>query len=281
MDRNYVKGIFSIIVSAFGFACMAFFVKLSGNLPVMQKAIFRNLIAAVIAFGMLRRSGEPFAIGKGNYTTMICRCLFGLAGLICNFWVLQYLNMGDASILQKMAPFFAVMMSIVVMGEKPGKADLACVAVALAGAAFVVKPGRGLASFPALIGLFGGFCAGTAYTFVRKLGTRGVKGPVIVLCFSASSVLALLPFVMLDYHPMTMEQTACLLLAGVFASLGQFFVTAAYTYAPAKRISVFDYTQVIFAALLGFVFLREIPDAFSLTGYGIIIVTAVIKWKLS
>ena len=50
--------------------------------------------------------------------------------------------------------------------------------------------------------------------------------------------------------------------------------------APASEISVFDYTQVIFAALLGFVFLGQIPDILSAAGYVIIITVAVIKWVL-
>ena len=60
---------------------------------------------------------------------------------------------------------------------------------------------------------------------------------------------------------MTGGQWACLLLAGVAAAGGQICITAAYTKAAAKEISVFDYSQIIFAAILGFVFLEQIPDA--------------------
>jgi drug/metabolite transporter (DMT)-like permease len=69
-----------------------------------------------------------------------------------------------------------------------------------------------------------------------------------------------------------------LILAGVSASLGQFAITTAYKYAPAKEISVFDYTQVIFAALLGLIFLGEVPVLYSLLGYTIIIGIAVLRW---
>lgn len=61
------------------------------------------------------------------------------------------------------------------------------------------------------------------------------------------------------------------------AAGGQFSITAAYTYAPAKEISVFDYTQVIFAALLGFIFLNQIPDIYSVVGY--IIIIGVAFWS--
>ena len=281
MDRNYSKAILYIIISAAGFACMSFFVKLAGDLPVFQKGVFRNSIAAVLSIIMLRSSGQKFRIGKGNYFPMFMRCAMGTVGLMANFWAIQNMHIGDSNILTKMSPFFSIIMSIFILGEKPDKVAIGSVIAALIGAAFVVKPGRGLASLPALIGLFGGFCAGTAYTFVRKMGTQGVPGPVIVFCFSAFSVLSLLPLVILFYEPMSLEQLGCLLLAGVAAAVGQIFVTRAYTLAPAKEISVFDYTQVLFAALLGFLVFGEKPDVFSFIGYVIIIGAAFTKWYLN
>ena len=70
-----------------------------------------------------------------------------------------------------------------------------------------------------------------------------------------------------------------LLLAGLAATGVQFCITAAYKFAPAKQISVYDYTQVLFAALLGFVFLGQIPDSMSFIGYAIIIGSAFYKAK--
>ena len=67
-----------------------------------------------------------------------------------------------------------------------------------------------------------------------------------------------------------MEQLGFLLLAGLAAAGGQFSVTAAYSFAPARDISVFDYTQVLFAALTGFFLFGQVPDLLSFIGYGII-----------
>ena len=66
-----------------------------------------------------------------------------------------------------------------------------------------------------------------------------------------------------------------LLLAGLSAAGGQFTITAAYTRAPAREVSVFDYTQIVFAAGLGFLFFGQIPDLFSVIGYCIISGVAV------
>ena len=65
------------------------------------------------------------------------------------------------------------------------------------------------------------------------------------------------------------------LLAGGSAAAAQFAITAAYRYAPAKELSVFDYSQVLFSAIFGFLLFDQVPDALSWAGYLIIFGTAV------
>jgi drug/metabolite transporter (DMT)-like permease len=65
------------------------------------------------------------------------------------------------------------------------------------------------------------------------------------------------------------------------AAGAQFSLTAAYTYAPAKSISVYDYTQVLFTALWGLLFLSELPDWISIIGYVIIIGAALAKYLVA
>ena len=142
----------------------------------------------------------------------------------------------------------------------------------------MIKPSFQMEFIYALIGMIGGLGAGIAYTFVRKLGMQKERGPVIVMCFSVFSCVVTFPFLITQYEPMSQKQMLLLLLAGVSATGGQFCITTAYTKAPAKEISVFDYTQVLFAALLGFLFLEQIPDQLSFLGYAIIIGSAVFKW---
>ena len=60
--------------------------------------------------------------------------------------------------------------------------------------------------------------------------------------------------------------------------MGQICITTAYSKAPAKEISVFDYANVIFTAMLGWIFLSQCPDKFSIIGYVIICMVAVIMW---
>ncbi|MBR2729621.1 MAG: DMT family transporter [Lachnospiraceae bacterium] len=279
-DRR--KGIFFILLAAFFFSMMSVFVRLSGDVPTMQKAFFRNIVAAAVAWGILFRSGEKISavIQRKNLPVLLLRSIFGTAGILANFWAVDHLGIADANMLNKLSPFFAILMSIFILGEMPNRIEWLSVLLAFIGAAFVAKPSAGIASVPALVGIFGGFAAGTAYTYVRKLGLQGVKGPAVVAFFSTFSTLVLLPNLVLNFSPMSVRQVLFLLLAGCSAAGGQLTITTAYQHAPARDISVFDYSQVVYAALLGILLFGELPDPWSVVGYVIIIGTAFAKWYL-
>ncbi len=275
-EENYIKGMLMIITSAFCFACMNVCVRLAGDIPSVQKSFFRNLVAAAFAGVLLFKSHTHPVVSKKHWGALFFRCLFGTMGILCNFYAVDHLLVADASILNKLSPFFAILFSFLLLKEKITAYQAGCVLLAFAGCLFVVRPGfQNAALTPALIGVCGGLGAGIAYTMVRILGTRGVKGSVIVFYFSVFSCIAVLPWIFFNYTPMSLRQFVTLLMAGLFAAGGQFTITAAYSCAPARKISIFDYSQIIFASALGFLLFGEIPDAYSLTGYTLIILASL------
>ena len=269
INKKYL-GIIYIIISAFCFALMNTFVKLSGDLPSIQKSFFRNFVAMIFAAILLIKSGQGFKFKKGNLGLLLARSIFGTLGILCNFYAIDHLVLSDASMLNKLSPFFAVICSYFVLKEKVKPFQALAVIVAFIGALFIIKPQSISASLPSFVGMLGGFGAGVAYTMVRKLSQKGERGPFIVFFFSAFSCVVTLPYLIVDYSPMTIAQLVILICAGIAAAGGQFSITAAYSYAPAREISVFDYTQIIFAALMGFIAFGDIPDKFSIIGYVII-----------
>lgn len=188
------------------------------------------------------------------------------------------MNIADASILNKLSPFFAILLSFIILQEKPVVMDIITTVVAFIGAIFVVKPSADFAFLVAMIGVLGGFMAGVAYALVRKMTGGGVTGMFIVFFFSAFSSICCIPLMAINFITPSPTQFAMLIGSGFSAMIGQICITKAYTYAPAKEISVYDYTQVIYSALLGFIFVGQIPDVLSLLGYIIIISMAVVKW---
>lgn len=276
------KGILYICLSAFCFACMSACVRLAGDLPVIQKSFFRNIVAFVIAGIVLLRDGSGFKPENiKNWPYFLARAVFGTAGLLCNFYAVDHLLLSDASMLNKLSPFFAVLASFFILKEKFSWKQGLILAGAFTGVLLIAKPGlHGMDPVPVLVGVLGGLCAGVAYTFVRKLGQKGERGPLIVFVFSGFSCLVVLPFLIAGYTPMTRFQFVILMGAGLAAAGGQFSITAAYCHAPAREISVYDYSQIIFSAVLGFFLFGDIPDLWSISGYVIICGMAILNFMV-
>jgi len=273
------RGILCLITSAFCFAGMSAFVRLSGDLPSIQKSFFRNFVAVIFALIVLLREGEGLRPRRGSLPALFARATCGTIGILCNFYAVDHLVLSDASMLNKLSPFFAVLASILILREKVSWKQLLAIVIAFIGSLFIIKPTFSNAAFlPALIGFFGGMGAGFAYAFVRYLTEHGERKAYIVFFFSAFSCLVTLPFLIFDYHAMTLTQLLFLILAGLSAAGGQFSITAAYSYAPAREISVYDYSQIIFSTILGFFLFGQIPDHFSVLGYVIICGVALVTF---
>ena len=277
---SYKKGIFYIILSGFGFAVMNVCVTLSGDLPTFQKALFRNGGAMLIALIVFMRSKQEPVKDPKSLVLLFLRAAFGSIGLFANFYALDHLKVSDASMLNKLAPFFTLIFSAIFLKEKTDIKQYLLVLGAFLGTLFIVKPSGSfdgdMLSYS--VAILGGLTAGIAYTLVRLLCKRSMPSSQIVLAFSIFSTLVAIPFVIKDHRAMTLAQVLLLLLASVGATVGQFCITLAYKAAPSKEISIFDYFSVIFSAILGFIFLGQSPDLLSFIGYMIIFLMAYLMF---
>lgn len=257
---------------------MSTMVRLVGDLPTLEKALFRNLIALFIVMLPLKKSLnlklEPKAFG-----VVMLRAVAGTAGMIMNYYAIGQLNLADANILNKLSPIFAIIFSALLLKERIKPLQLGAVITALIGALLVIKPGSSVVPFvPALVGFGGGIMAGLSYTSLRKAGSMGVSGAVIIFYYSSLSVFITGPLMLFNFVMPTPLQLFELLLCGVFGAGGQFLITGAYSYAPAREISIYDFTQVLIAAVIGYFLFDQIPDELSFVGYVVIIGSAVVNF---
>jgi len=278
-NNNILKGIFCIIIAGFGFALMSLFVKLSGDLPSIQKGFFRNIIAVFISSIPLIKHWKVINTPRNNtgWLVLISRSVFGTIGLVLNFYAISHISLADSSIIQKLSPFIIIILSYIFFKEEMTRFQVFAIIIAFIGITLIIKPsGNNIISMGALAALLGALCAGIAYTCVRYLGTHNISGEFIIFFFSSLSSLMLLPYLILDYRTMTYFQLLMLLLAGISATIGQYGVTFAYKFAAAKNISVFDYSQVLFSGIFGYMFFGEFPDFQSLIGYVIVISVGIV-----
>ncbi|WP_371018173.1 DMT family transporter [Pseudalkalibacillus sp. JSM 102089] len=266
-DRN--KGIILLLISSFGFAMMAAFVKLSGDVPTIQKTMFRNAVSAIISFGFVMHYKERLFGKKENQKFLLLRSALGTLGIIFYFYAIDNLVLSDADMLNKLSPFLLIIFSALFLKEKAKRFQIIAIIIAFIGTLLIIKPQFSVETVPYISGLLSAIFAAGAYTVLRVLGQRE-KFYTVVFYFSFFSTVVLLPFVIIFYEPMETKQLIYLLLAGVFATLGQFGLTVAYKFAPAREISIFFYSTVVYSALISIVLFGQIPDAWSIIGYIII-----------
>ena len=230
---NRTKGIIFIMMSAFGFAMMSAFIKLAGDLPSFQKTFFRNIVSVIVALSLILKHKGSFFGKKENQKLLIARSTFGTIGILLNYYAIDRLVLSDANMLNKLSPFFVIIFSAIFLKEKIKTNQIIALVVAFIGALFIIKPSFSFEMIPALAGTLGGISAAAAYTCVRSLGGKE-KPDTIVFYFSLFSSAVTLPLMLISYKPMSVIQLTYLILAGIFASLGQFGITFAYKFAPGK-----------------------------------------------
>lgn len=278
MNAKY-KGILYIINSALFFALMNTFVRLSGDIPSIQKSFFRNFVAMIFAFILLIKNKDTLKWKEGNLKYLLLRASFGTIGVLCNFYAVDHLVLSDASMLNKMSPFFAIVFSYLILKEKASLVQWSSVVIAFLGSLLIIKPTlSNMDLIPSLIGLVGGLGAGIAYTIVRVLGQRGENKGYIVFFFSTFSCIVTLPYMIFNFTPMSISQIIYLLLSGTCACIAQFSITTAYCYAPAKEVSIYDYSQIIFSAIIGYILFNQVPDILSVVGYIMICCVALVMF---
>lgn len=266
-ERN--KGVLLILCSSLFFAIMAAAVKSVPQIPLAEKVFFRNFIGLVaVGIPMLR---NRVSFKPNNPKLVFMRSLFGLSGVALYYASLERLNLSDAVIINKLSPFFVILLSMVFLKEKIKKHQFAAIGLAIVGAGLVVKPGLNFEPLPAIIGLCGAFFAGAAYTTIRKLSAYD-PAQLIVFYFCLFSTLVTIPIMMTGQFVIPRgTEWISLVTIGLSALVAQLFMTNAYRHAPASQLSIYTYANVVFSTVLGFVIWAELPDTLTLAGAGLII----------
>ncbi len=207
-DRN--KGIILLLLSAFGFSMMAAFVKLSGDVPTVQKTFFRNIVSAFIAFGFVKYYNERLFGKKENRKFLLLRSALGTIGMVLFFYAIDNLVLSDADMLNKLSPFLTIIFSAIFLKERARLFQVVAIIIAFIGTLFIIKPEFSLETIPYLAGVFSAVFAAGAYTVLRVLGNKE-QFYTVVFFFSFFTTVSLLPFVIAFYEPMSWQQWVYLL----------------------------------------------------------------------
>lgn len=276
-----------MILSSLSFALMGMMVKYTEGAHLFQKVLFRNLVMLfLILFPMLKsrpwRREDGWRVFTGrreNRIYLFFRAFIGQAGVFLYFYAVVNLNLADSAMLNRLSPFFVTLCAVIFLKEKLPRYQIPALVAAFVGVLLVIKPQFDLRVMPALSGLASAMTAGAAYSLVNYLGGREEADTVIFWFALVATITALLPAI-IWWQPLGAGQWLGLLVMGVFAAGGQYFLTLGYQRAPAAEISIYNYTHVLFSGLLGWIVFGEVPDLLSVLGGGIIIAVALfLFWK--
>ena len=158
---NRKKGILCLVGATFFLAMMSAFVRMAGELPVMQKLLLRSMIMVVVSYAELKGSGVRCRLEKQYALPVILRGVLGTLAIACNFYAVDHMNLADANMLNKLSPFFTVLFSWLLLKEELRPGSILALFAAFAGALLIVKPGgSGFELLPALAGVLGGGLGG-------------------------------------------------------------------------------------------------------------------------
>lgn len=259
-----LKGILYMMTSALFFSVMGTLVKsTTGRLPFMEAVFFRSLIMLLVLAPVMWIKKIPFQ--SQNRLLMMLRVTAGFTAVCLSFYVLHYLKLADASLLNRTSIPFVALLSVFFLRERVSTLLITYTLLSLVGAALIIKPSFEFINLPGLLGLLAGFLAAVAYVSIRELhDTEHSLTVVFHFALFGTCVSAIIGHSFFLW-PEGIEWAA-LLGIGLCGTIAQTIMTYAYKYAEAAIVSPFSYATVIFSALWGFLFWQEIPDPWSILG---------------
>lgn len=275
MKNNKHIGVIYIILSALFFSLMATTVKSVNEFPLVQKVFFRNLIGVIIlSFFVLKDK----SILKVNKKLLLAgRCALGLTGVFLYYKSLGLLDLSEAVVINKLSPFFVIILGGIFLKEKIKPIQFIAVIIALSGIVILLRPQMSVDVFPAAIGVLAAITAAGAYTIIRQL--RLSDSPMtIVFYFCLSSTVITLPLLIPVFVMPTPLELLKLSMIGVFALIAQLFMTHAYRHAPASQLSIYSYLNIIFSTFWGVLFWQESLSSTFILGASLIIAAGFLNF---
>ncbi|MEP7123949.1 MAG: DMT family transporter [Byssovorax sp.] len=271
-----IQGMLWMALSSLLFAAMNVLVRLaSARVPWSEVAAVRTGVGAAVAIGFAVSRGASLTIHDRRLSW--ARSIFGTLALLCGFYAMgaPTIALGDAVTLGATSPIFVALLSPWLLGERSGGRVWAATAIAFVGLCLVAGPSFHLAGHVAVIATAGGFFAGMAMIWLRKLsagsGAAKESPEAIVAHFSLVAAAVTLALALPTLRVPDLATALLLVATGLFGGLAQLAMTRAYALEKAARLGALGYLGIVFAHLFAAVALGERPRAVEAIGAALII----------
>ncbi len=276
---NPLRGAMLVSAAALMFASMGGLIRVAAlHLPNEQVVFFRNLFGLLVLVPILWQRGARLDLRTEHPGLHLLRSLFGLAAMYCFFYALSVLPLADAVLLNFTAPLFIPWVAMLWLGERVGARIWTAIAIGFLGILLILRPGEGLYTRGALVGLASGAFAAVAMVSLRRLSATEPAFRVVVYYGVICTLVSLAP-ALWAWQPVNRHQLLALAGAGMFATLGQYLLSRGYGCAPAAQIAPFTYTSVVFAAVYGWMFWAEIPGWATAGGAALVALAGILAMR--
>ncbi len=238
---------------------------------VWARYLFHTLLVIVVLGPRLGRG----LVQTRRPGAQVVRGLF-LAGATLFFVsALKYLPLAEASAISFMAPLLVTVMAVVLLKERVGLALWIAVLSGFVGVLTIIRPGSGIFTWAALLPLVAAVCFASYQILTRRLA--GLESPYTSVFYSGLVGMLVLS-ISLPYGwalPQSGLHLALFALIGIIAGSSHLVLIKAYDFAPASRLAPFSYTQLIWAAVAGYVAFDDFPDFWSVVGITVLMASGI------
>jgi drug/metabolite transporter (DMT)-like permease len=268
-----IKGIVFKIIATVAFAIVGACVKAHGpHYPLGEIVFCRSLFMLIPVLLFAARDPQGLGILRTKrFPSHLRRAAAGIAGLTTSLAAVLLLPYADATALSFSAPLVLVGLAAPLLGERIGPYRIAAVLIGFCGVLLIVQPhASNSAAHPQAllgvgIGVISAFCVALAQLSVRALREEPALTTVFYfgLILTVASVLTL-PFGWVA--PRNLGDPLLLMGMGIIGGIGQLSLTQSYRYADASSLAPYDYLQLIWAVMIGYLAFGETPLPIVLLG---------------
>lgn len=271
VDRT-LRAILSIIFSVLCFSVLNAISKtLSQTFPVVEVIWGRYIFAFIFMLVLFLPQSGMALFRWHNVPSQIVRGLLLFFSSFLYFHGIVYLPLATAASISLTSPLVVTALSSKFLGEPVGPRRWAACAVGFIGALIVVRPGHAHFEWHSLLIVASTLCSSLYQLFSRRYGQTERPDASATMATIVGTVVAmpLLPF---EWVTPTLGWHWLLFVGmGVMAGVGHYFLTIAYSQAPAAVVAPFNYMQLLGAALLGYLVFQDVPDFWTWVGAGVIV----------
>ena len=275
MPDHPLRGAYCATLAALMFAFMGVAVRYSSaSLPNEMVVFLRNGFGLVFLLPWILRRGIA-GLATRRLSAHIIRTLSGLAAMYCFFYAIAHLHLGKAVLLNYSSPLFIAIIALIWLKEKASAQIMFAIALGFIGICFILKPDAGIMNQAAWVGLLSAVFAAIAMVTIRDLSKTEPITRIVFYFSVTATVISAAPLFWAWQTP-SLQAVLAMTGAGLAATLGQLLLTYSYSLAPAPQIGPYTYSAVVFAAINGWIFWDERPDAYSVLGAILVISAGVI-----